>query len=150
MPNIYESFPSRYLKAHDLKGKTPTVTIDRVVFEQVRGKVTTDTKAVVRFRGHTKGLLLNVTNARTITQIARSAVTEDWSGVAIVLFATTATFGTETHDVVRIKAPTSAPTVRPPVKAAPAIRNPQSATGDVALVPIVPNNPAITRADIPF
>ena len=119
MPNIYESFPSRYLKAHELKGRTPTVTIDRVVFEQVRGRVTTDTKAVVLFRGHAKGLLLNVTNARTITQIARSAVTEDWSGVAVVLFATTATFGLERHDVVRIKAPTAVAGPAPRVIAPP-------------------------------
>lgn len=109
MPNINDAFPSKFLKAHELKGKTPTVTIDRVEFEQVRsrtGKI--DTKPVVYFRGKEKAMLFNKTNARSVTQIAKSAITEDWTGVAIVLYATTDTFGTERHDVIRIKAPTAA------------------------------------------
>jgi hypothetical protein len=105
MPNINDIFPSRYLKAHELKGHTPTVTIDRVALEQVRGKLKTETKAVVYFRGKTKGLLLNKTNAQSIAQIAGSAVTEQWVGRAIALFATTATFGKETHEVIRVQAP---------------------------------------------
>lgn len=105
MPNILDVFPSKFLKAHELLGKAPTVTIERVAFEQVRGRVAVETKAVVYFRGHTKGLLLNKTNARSITQIARSAVTEDWPGVAVTLYATTATFGKEVHNVIRVKAP---------------------------------------------
>ena len=106
MPNIHELFPSKFLKAHDLQGKTPTVTIDRVGVEQVRGKVKVDTKPVLYFRGHTKGMLINKTNAQSVATIARSPLTEAWAGVAITLYATTATFGTETHDVIRIKAPT--------------------------------------------
>jgi len=108
MPNINDIFPSKYLKAHDLKGKSPTVTIDRVVLEQVRGRKGTDTKAVVYFRGKAKGMLFNKTNAQSVTQIAHSPVTEQWAGVAVTLYATTDKFGTETHDVIRIKAPVSA------------------------------------------
>jgi len=111
MPNILDVFPSKYLKSHELQGKTPTVTIARVAVEQVRGKVAVERKAVVYFRGHTKGLLLNKTNARSIIQIARSGLTEHWPGVAITLYATTATFGTEVHTVIRIKAPTPVQTV---------------------------------------
>lgn len=105
MPNINDLFPSKFLKAHELQGKTPTVTIARVELAQVRGRTKVDTKAVVYFRGKAKGLLLNKTNAQSITQIAQSAVTEQWTGVAITLYATTATFGTETHAVIRVKAP---------------------------------------------
>jgi hypothetical protein len=114
MPNINDAFPSRFLHAHDLKGKTPTVTIDRVEFEQVRNRTGgTDTKPIVYFRGKDKGLLLNKTNARSITQLARTAVTEQWAGVAIAIYPTTDTFGKETHDVIRIKAPTAAPRLHP-------------------------------------
>lgn len=114
MPNINDIFPSKFLKAHELQGKTPTVTIARVELAQVRGRTKVDTKAVVYFRGKAKGLLLNKTNAQSITQIAQSAVTEQWPGVAIVLYATTATFGTETHTVIRVKAPATAS--RPPAR----------------------------------
>jgi len=120
MPNINDLFPSKYLKAHDLQGKTPTVTIDRVTLEQVRSRKGVDTKAVVYFRGKAKGMLFNKTNAQRVTQIAHSALTEQWTGVAITLYATTDTFGTETHDVIRIKAPvvagpaTPTPRVLPP------------------------------------
>lgn len=106
--NIHDLFPSRYLKAHDLQDHMPTVTIDRVTLEDVRGRVKIDTKAVVYFRGHAKGLLLNKTNARSLAQIAQSPVTEQWAGVRVTLYATTATFGQETHPVVRIKAPAPA------------------------------------------
>jgi len=124
MPNINDIFPSKYLKAHDLKGKSPTVMIDRVVLEEVRGRKGIDTKAVVYFRGKAKGMLFNKTNAQSVTQIARSAITEQWTGVAITLYATTDKFGQETHDVIRIKAPASkgAPPVPPrPLPTVPAI-----------------------------
>jgi hypothetical protein len=117
MPNIYACFPSKFLKAHELQGKTPTVTIDHVAFEQLRTRTGsgTETKAVLYFRGKEKGLLLNKTNARTVQQLARSPLTEDWAGLAITLYATTATFGLETHDVIRIKAPVITAAPRPTV-----------------------------------
>jgi hypothetical protein len=108
--NINDFFPSTYLKAYDLKGKTPTVTIDRVEFAQVRGgrTGTVDTKAIVFFQNKGKGLLLNKTNARSIIAIAGTAITEEWRGVAITLVATVDTFGKEKHDVIRIQAPARA------------------------------------------
>ena len=36
MPNVAEYFPSTYLKASDLKGASPTVTIERVEYEAVQ------------------------------------------------------------------------------------------------------------------
>lgn len=107
MANINDIFPSKYLKAHELKGTSPTVTIARVGVEDVRNRVKTDTKAVLYFAGKTKGMLLNKTNAQTVTEIAQSPLTERWVGVAITLYATTATFDKKVHDVIRIKAPTS-------------------------------------------
>jgi hypothetical protein len=125
--NINDCFPSTFLKAYDLKGKTPTVTIDRVDFQQVRsGRTgTTETKPIVYFTGKGKGLLLNKTNARAILAIAGSAITEDWKGVAITLYATVDTFGKERHDVIRIKAPAAAAA---PVSPPAPTRGPRPAT----------------------
>jgi hypothetical protein len=111
-PNLNDIFPSRYLKSHELQGKTPTVTIARLALEQVRGRQKVDTKAVLYFKGHSKGMLLNKTNAQSVAQIAKSAQTEAWTGVAVTLYATTATFGQDVHDVIRIKAPAAA--AKPP------------------------------------
>lgn len=106
MPNINDVYPSKFLKAHDLKGASPTVTIARVDVEQLRKRAGgTETKAVLYFRGKEKGLLLNKTMALSVTAIAGSPLTERWIGVAVTLYGTTAAFGKDQHDVIRIKAP---------------------------------------------
>lgn len=101
MPNINDAFPSNYLKASDLAGNQVVVTIDRVEFELVGRE--REEKAVVYFLGKTKGVVLNKTNAKKITEIAGSALTEEWHGVAIVLFPTETEFGGETVECIRIK-----------------------------------------------
>jgi len=101
MPNINEAFPSNYLKASDLKGNQAVVTIDRVEFEPVgRDR---EMKAVIYFIGKNKGVVLNKTNARKITEISGSALTEEWHGVAVVLYPTETEFGGEVVDCIRIK-----------------------------------------------
>lgn len=101
MPNINDVFPTKFLKAHELKGQEPIVTIDRVDFEPI-GR-SREMKPVVYFRGTEKGIVLNKTNANKIIQISGSAITEEWSGTRVKLYATEADFGGETYDVVRIK-----------------------------------------------
>lgn len=102
MPNINDAFPSKYLKASDLQGSEPIVTMDRVDFEPVgRDR---EMKAVLYFVGKAKGLVLNKTNANKIIELTGTAVTEEWHGSRIRLYTTEATFGGDTYDVVRIKA----------------------------------------------
>jgi len=102
MPNLNDLFPSKFLKAHDLQGHTPAVTIARVGVEAM-GR-TRETLPVVYFKGKAKGLKLNKTNAAAIADIAGSAQTEDWIGVAVTLYATVADFGGQTYPVVRVRA----------------------------------------------
>lgn len=102
MPNINDAFPSNYLKASDIRGAEPVVTIDHVAYEPV-GR-TKEMKAVCYFKGKDKGVVLNKTNATKITQIAGSPLTEDWDGVRIKLYATETEFGGETVECIRIKA----------------------------------------------
>lgn len=102
MPNINDAFPSNYLKASDIRGHEPVVTIDHVAMEEV-GR-TKDKKAVLYFYGKEKGLVLNKTNANKIVQLTGSPVTEDWHGFKVKLFATETEFGGETVECVRVKA----------------------------------------------
>jgi hypothetical protein len=101
MPNINDLLPSRYLKAHDLKGSSPIVTVASVMVEPT-GR-SREKKPVVYFVGKTKGLLLNKTNADALAAAAGSPMTEQWIGLKVRLVATTATFGSQTFDVVRIQ-----------------------------------------------
>lgn len=111
MPNIQDAFPSKYLKASDLKGTEPVVTIDRVEFEAVgRDR---EMKGVVYFVGKDKGVVLNKTNANKITSIAGSPLTEDWNGIKIKLYATETEFAGETVECIRIKAVVNAAKPKP-------------------------------------
>lgn len=120
MPNINDAFPSNYLKASDIRGAEPIVTIDHVAFEPVGRQK--EMKAVIYFKGKEKGLVLNKTNATKVTQIAGSAQTEDWDGVRVRLYGTETEFGGETVECIRIKAAPPVSTVRAaavPVQAPP-------------------------------
>ncbi len=114
MPNINDAFPSNYLKASDIRGSEPVVTIDHVAFEPVGRQK--EMKAVVYFKGKEKGVVLNKTNATKITQLSGSPNTEDWDGVRVRLYATETEFGGETVECIRIK---PAPPVAQARQAAP-------------------------------
>jgi len=102
MPNINDAFPSKYLKASDLQGAEPVVTMSRVEFEPVGQKK--EMKAVLYFHHKEKGLVLNKTNANKITELTGSAITEEWDGHKIRLFATETQFAGDTVDCIRVKA----------------------------------------------
>jgi hypothetical protein len=102
VPNIDNVFPSHYLKASDLNGASPAVTIDRLEVEPIgRNK---EMKPVLYFIGKEKGLVLNKTNASKIAQLSGSKDTDDWHGFKIRLYATEAEFGGETFEAIRVKA----------------------------------------------
>lgn len=114
--NLNDLFPGKFLKAVDLQGREPVVTIARVVLEPM-GR-TQELKGVVYFAGKTKGLKVNKTNAQAIAQITGSPDTDRWTGRQVQLYTTTTDFGGQTYDVIRIKAPTSkvapSPVIAPP------------------------------------
>jgi hypothetical protein len=100
LPNINDAFPSNYLKASDLQGRQPVVTIDRVEFEPV-GRAR-EMKPILYFAGKDKGVVLNKTNANKIASISGSTMTEDWTGIRVTLFATHVEFQGETVEAIRI------------------------------------------------
>lgn len=102
MANINDAFPSNYLKASDLKGAQPIVTIDRVEFEPVGRQK--EMKPVLYFIGKEKGVVLNKTNSAKITALVGSGETDDWHGCQIRLFATMVEFAGDQVEAIRVKA----------------------------------------------
>ena len=98
MPNVNDLYPSKWLKAEDLKHCQVPVVIDHVEVENMGD----ETKPVVYFRGKEKGLVCNKTNALAIADIAGSGNTEDWGGTNLVLFSTKVTFQGRMTDAIRV------------------------------------------------
>jgi hypothetical protein len=96
--NISGAFPSNYLKAADLQGRRVTVTIAGVKMEDIGG----DHKPVVKFQGKDRGMVLNKTNANMIAEIAGTEETDEWTGVAVVLYPTKVDFQGKRVDAIRI------------------------------------------------
>ena len=113
--DINAAFPSNWLKSPDLGGRDVTVEMADVRLEEVGQGADAEELPVLYFQGQTKGLILNKTNARTISGLYGSETT-GWSGRAVTLYPTTTTYGSETRDCIRIKAPTGpvAPAEPPP------------------------------------
>lgn len=101
MPNIDSVFPSQYLKASDLNGASPVVTIERLAIEPIgRDR---EMKPVLYFAGKSKGLVLNKTNASKIAELTGSKDTDDWASCQIRLYVTEAEFGGDTFETIRVK-----------------------------------------------
>lgn len=102
MPNINDSFPSKYIRASDLRGTQPVVTIGHVSFEEVGREK--ERKPVVYFQGKEKGLVLNKTNANKIATLLGESDTDNWPGGKVKLYATEVEYSGDTVEAIRIKA----------------------------------------------
>lgn len=98
-------FPSKYIKAEDLQGKSVTVQIANLEIEQI-GK-NKDERPVLYFRGKQKGLVLNKTNTNKICDILGSSETEEWFGQMIVLYPTEVEFQGSATLAIRVRAPSN-------------------------------------------
>ena len=109
--NINDLFPSKYVKAADLKGQEVPVTIMMVQIEEVeQGK---PHLPVAYFNGMTKGLVLNKTNATTIAA-TYGEETDYWAGKSIVLYPDMTNLKGEMVPCIRVKVnPGLAPTMPP-------------------------------------
>jgi hypothetical protein len=99
---ISEEFPSRYLRAEDLKGKQVRLTIAGVEHDESIGK------PAVSFKQTKKQLALNKTNA---TEIAYEYGddTEAWLGKDILLTSARVNFQGKMTNAIRVAVP-AAPT----------------------------------------
>lgn len=92
-------FPSNYLRAVDLGSATPTVTIDKILVEDVGSG---DQKPVLYFRGKNKGVVLNKTNASNISLLYGDE-TDAWIGKQITLFTTWVDFQGRSVQAIRVR-----------------------------------------------
>lgn len=99
---ISDEFPSQYIKASDLGGRDIRVTMGRVE----REKIGTDNKLVLYFKGKEKGLVLNKTNAGTISD-AYGDDTEDWYEQPLILFSVKTDYQGKVVDATRCRVPTA-------------------------------------------
>jgi arabinogalactan endo-1,4-beta-galactosidase len=103
---ISSAFPSKYLKAADLQGRQVKALMSHVETETIGD----DDRPVLYFQGKEKGLILNKTNANSISAVYGDD-TEDWRGGEIVLFETMVDFQGKTMAAIRCRvlAPKSDP-----------------------------------------
>lgn len=94
------AFPSEYLRAADLDDKPALFVMDHVKMMDVGD----DHKPVLFFQQHDKGLVLNKTNANTISGLYGDD-SDEWSGREIVLFPTMVDFQGRSVEAIRVRAP---------------------------------------------
>lgn len=100
--DVSELFPSKYLKAADA---TPALalTIARVVWEKMKDKDgNEEDKPVMFFYEQEKGMVLNRTNANTVTHLYGSDV-DKWTGQRVVLGTEVVTAFGESKPALRFK-----------------------------------------------
>ncbi len=103
MTSISELFPSRFLKAADLKGRTVKVKIKKVEVEEIGQDK--DEKPVIYFDGVERGLVLNKTNGVAIAEIHGDA-TDGWTGKEIEIFSMMVPYQGQNVAAIRIRAVT--------------------------------------------
>src|SRR5829696_7494989 len=98
-------FPSKYIKASNLNGKTIVVTIERAPLETLKnsdGKE--ESKTVLYFAGAKKALPLNLTNWDACAEICGED-TDNWPGNRIELYPARTQMGGKMVDCIRIRRP---------------------------------------------
>ena len=101
-----EVFVSKYVKCEDLGGKPVVVTItaaDLEILKTPDGKEAA--KTVLRFKGGTKALPLNMTNWDSVADALGEDDTDQWPGGKIELYPARTTMGGKTVDCIRVRAP---------------------------------------------
>jgi hypothetical protein len=94
-----------YLGSHDLVDyKDIIVTIDHVSIEMTEGLKDNDTLRICYFKQAIKPMILNSTNSKTITMLAKTPFVNHWPGQKIQIFVLPGVkaFG-EVHDALRIR-----------------------------------------------
>jgi arabinogalactan endo-1,4-beta-galactosidase len=101
---ISDAFPSEFLKAADLQGRTITLTISHVEMTEI-GR---DERPVLFFKGKEKGLVLNKTNATNIATVYGDD-TDDWAGGEVTLYEAMVDYQGKTVPAIRVRVPPRKP-----------------------------------------
>jgi len=106
---ISDVFPRRFVTAEDLEKDVPCF-MDKVVMEKVFNPGTREEAdhPILYVNGGKKGILLNKTNARTISD-EYGDETDTWKGKPIVLYSCEVSTPTGPQPAIRIKIPIQVP-----------------------------------------
>jgi hypothetical protein len=96
-----------YLGAYSLMdGSEPkdlNVKIAKVLREKVKGEGGKEEECTVAYIENNKPLIINRTNAKTITKLVGSPFIEDWVGKTVTIFVSKTKVAGETVDCLRIR-----------------------------------------------
>jgi len=97
-------YPSKYVKAADLRGKDVVVVIESIEprHELVSQGNKREQKPVFNLAGKAKQFICNKTNAKTIAKIYGNDPRQ-WIGKAITLYPTTVRAGGTEHECIRVR-----------------------------------------------
>jgi hypothetical protein len=95
-------FPSKYVKAADLQGRTVTLTIKGLAVEEMGHGSEKERKPVVYFEKAIKGLVLNRTNAMIIAHLYGDE-SDDWRGKRIAIYPTKVRAFGSMQDCIRVR-----------------------------------------------
>lgn len=100
--NVNEMFPSNYLKASDIKNE-PIVTISKIERQKMKNNDgEEEVKPVIFFQEYEKGVVLNRTNANTISAMYGDEL-DDWIGKRIQLHTPDVEGFGRTAPAIRVK-----------------------------------------------
>jgi hypothetical protein len=103
-------FTGKSLKAEDIKGYEPVVTIEKVTTQDFDdGK-----KPIIHFVGKEKTLVCNRTNWNSIVDITGREDSDDWGGCKIKLVVARVDYQGKRVDAIRIDPPGNGHASRPP------------------------------------
>ncbi len=94
-------FPSKNLRAEDIKGKEPIVAIDKVTTQQFDDGL----KPIIHFIGAQKTLVCNRTNWNAIVDITGKSDSDEWHGLKVKLVVTRVDYQGKRVDAIRIEDP---------------------------------------------
>lgn len=97
---VSQVFSGEYLKAADLNGAEPTVTIESVQLKEFDD----GNKFLISFEGKKKGLVANKTNASRIAMLYGDD-TDDWIGKRVVLYTDIVDFQGKPTEAIRVRSP---------------------------------------------
>ena len=94
-----EMFPSKYLRAEDLRGQTIVVTVAGVEWEEVGDS---ETHPVVHFENKKKGMVLRPTNGDMLFALLGED-SDDWTGKQVELYVTDTVYKGRPTKGVRVR-----------------------------------------------
>lgn len=107
MPKVTDLYPnkSEWLKCDDVPDEGLTATIDSYEVKDFNNDGKRDRKPVLYFKEDIKALVLNKTNAGTITTIVGSDELDDWIGHKITMIPREVEFSGKQVWAIRIQSP---------------------------------------------